>query len=72
MRADSPAQVIELFTEALNGGDVEAAVRLTGAPMVDVSSGVESKPGIKDPDKLEAFFAAVRRLAAASHEDLNR
>ena len=27
---------------------------------VDVSSGVESSPGVKDPDKLRAFFAAVR------------
>jgi phosphoribosylanthranilate isomerase len=53
---------------ALAGGlradNLEAAVRLTGAPMVDVSSGVESGgPGVKDPAKLAAFFAAARRLA---------
>jgi len=48
----------------LHADNLEAAVRLTGVRMVDVSSGVESRPGIKDPAKLEAFFAAVRRLAA--------
>jgi phosphoribosylanthranilate isomerase len=48
----------------LHADNLEAAVSLTGAPMVDVSSGVESRPGIKDPAKLAAFFAAVRRLAA--------
>lgn len=50
----------------LHAGNLEAAVTLTGAPMVDVSSGVESRPGIKDAAKLEAFFAAVRQLADAS------
>lgn len=49
----------------LHAGNLEAAIALTGAPMVDVSSGVESRPGVKDPAKLEAFFAAVRRLADA-------
>lgn len=45
----------------LHADNLEAAVALTHAPIVDVSSGVESKPGIKDPAKLEAFFAAARR-----------
>jgi phosphoribosylanthranilate isomerase len=27
---------------------------------VDVSSGVEAEPGIKDPEKLHAFFAAAQ------------
>jgi phosphoribosylanthranilate isomerase len=39
-----------------------AAVRITGAAMVDVSSGVESRPGQKDPGKISAFLAAARTL----------
>lgn len=35
------------------------AVRLTGAPLVDVSSGVERTPGVKDVDKIAAFCKAV-------------
>ena len=43
----------------LHAGNLAAAVELTKAPIVDVSSGVESRPGIKDPAKLDAFFAAA-------------
>jgi phosphoribosylanthranilate isomerase len=50
----------------LHAGNLEAAVALTQAPMVDVSSGVETKPGVKDPDKLEAFFAVARRIASGA------
>jgi phosphoribosylanthranilate isomerase len=38
------------------------AVRASGAAIVDVSSGVESRPGHKDPEKIHAFLAAVRAL----------
>jgi phosphoribosylanthranilate isomerase len=47
----------------LHAGNVAEAVVRTGAPIVDVSSGVEVRPGVKDPDKLEAFFAAVAGTA---------
>ncbi|MFL5336297.1 MAG: phosphoribosylanthranilate isomerase [Geminicoccaceae bacterium] len=50
-----------LLAGGLHDGNVAAAVALTQAPIVDVSSGVESRPGVKDPDKLAAFFAAVAR-----------
>ena len=38
------------------------AVRISGAAAVDVSSGVERRPGIKDPYKIRAFLAAAHAL----------
>jgi len=43
----------------LDAGNVAEAIRMTGAPLVDVSSGVESAPGVKDVDKIAAFCKAV-------------
>jgi len=40
--------------------NVADAVRISGAPMVDVSSGVESAPGVKDPALIAAFLEAAR------------
>ena len=39
--------------------NVAEAISLTGAGQVDVSSGVESAPGVKDVDLIRAFLAAV-------------
>ena len=41
--------------------NVAEAVRVTGAPLVDTSSGVESAPGVKDVDKIAAFCKAARQ-----------
>ena len=38
------------------------AVRISGTKMVDVSSGVESRPGVKDLGRIRAFMAAARAL----------
>ena len=46
----------------LDPANVRDAVAITGAPLVDVSSGVESAPGIKDVDKIAAFCKAVSQL----------
>jgi phosphoribosylanthranilate isomerase len=46
----------------LTPGNVAEAARLTGAPLVDTSSGVESAPGIKDIDRISQFAAAVRSV----------
>jgi phosphoribosylanthranilate isomerase len=43
----------------LDPANVAEAIRITGAPLVDVSSGVESVPGVKDVDKIAAFCNAV-------------
>lgn len=44
----------------LDPANVAEAIRVTGAPLVDVSSGVESAPGVKDVDKIAAFLKAAR------------
>lgn len=45
----------------LNPDNVVDAVQATGAPMVDVSSGVETAPGVKDAGRIAAFIQAARR-----------
>jgi phosphoribosylanthranilate isomerase len=49
---------------ALSGGldpdNVADAISRTGAPLIDVSSGVESAPGVKDVDKIAAFLKAAQ------------
>ena len=44
----------------LTADNVAEAIRATGAPLVDTSSGVESAPGVKDVDKIAAFCKAAR------------
>jgi len=45
----------------LDPWNVGEAVAASGAPLVDVSSGVERGPGLKDPALIAAFLDAVRR-----------
>ncbi|WP_447754400.1 phosphoribosylanthranilate isomerase [Sphingopyxis fribergensis] len=45
----------------LTPDNVAQAIAETGAPLVDVSSGVESAPGVKDVDKIAAFLKAAGR-----------
>ena len=50
-----------MLSGGLNKDNIAEAIRLTGARGIDVSSGVESAPGIKDLGLMEAFFEAARK-----------
>jgi phosphoribosylanthranilate isomerase len=56
----SPGGVRLVLAGGLNPGNVGTAIRMLSPYAVDVSSGVESAPGIKDHAMIEAFMAAVR------------
>ncbi|HMJ44574.1 MAG TPA: phosphoribosylanthranilate isomerase [Pseudolabrys sp.] len=49
-----------MLSGGLDASNVAEAVRITGAPGVDVSSGVERAPGEKDPEKIRAFIRTAR------------
>jgi len=49
-----------MLAGGLNADNVAEAIRATGASAVDVSSGVESRPGEKDPDLIRRFIHAAK------------
>lgn len=49
----------------LNAQNVREAIRLTGAAIVDVSSGVESAPGVKDLQRIARFLEAAKSTSVA-------
>jgi phosphoribosylanthranilate isomerase len=49
-----------MLAGGLTAENVADAIRLTGARQVDVSSGVESAPGVKDPAKVTAFIRSAQ------------
>lgn len=58
--ADRQWPVPWMLAGGLTAQNVGEAIRLTGAQQVDVSSGVESAPGVKDSALIEGFIAAAR------------
>lgn len=50
-----------MLAGGLTPQNIREAIHLTGAQQVDVSSGVESAPGVKDVTRIQEFCAAVRK-----------
>jgi phosphoribosylanthranilate isomerase len=53
-----------MLSGGLDAANISEALRITRAPALDVSSGVESAPGVKDPEKIRAFIRAARAAEA--------
>jgi phosphoribosylanthranilate isomerase len=60
--ADRPWLAPWMLSGGLTAELLPEAVRISGAAAVDVSSGVESHPGVKDLDKIRAFLAVASAL----------
>jgi phosphoribosylanthranilate isomerase len=60
--ADRPWLAPWMLSGGLTAELLPEAVRISGAAAVDVSSGVESRPGTKDLDKIRAFLAAASAI----------
>jgi phosphoribosylanthranilate isomerase len=54
------AGVDYMLSGGLNAANIGDALQLATPPGIDISSGVESAPGVKDPALIEQFFRAVR------------
>jgi phosphoribosylanthranilate isomerase len=54
-----------MLAGGLDPANVAEAIRISGAGAVDVSSGVESAPGVKDPERIAAFIRAAKGSAAS-------
>jgi phosphoribosylanthranilate isomerase len=65
-RSAMPAGSRLVVAGGLNPGNVSEIIRILAPDVVDVSSGVEHAPGVKDPDAIRSFAAVV---AAASKEE---
>ncbi|TKT82765.1 phosphoribosylanthranilate isomerase [Aquamicrobium sp. LC103] len=55
-----------MLSGGLNAANIGDALRLANPPGIDISSGVESAPGIKDAALIDAFFKAVRNARERS------
>ena len=60
-----------MLSGGLSAGNLAEAVRVSGAAVVDVSSGVEDRPGVKNPDRIRAFLDAARALPAAAQPGIS-
>lgn len=60
------ASVDYMLSGGLNAGNIGEALRLARPPGIDVSSGVESSPGVKEAALIDGFFRAVRAARGKS------
>jgi len=58
---DEDSQTV--LSGGLNAQNVEEAIRIAAPDILDVSSGVESAPGVKDTKLIEGFFDSVKKAA---------
>jgi phosphoribosylanthranilate isomerase len=61
------ASVDYMLSGGLNKDNVGEALSIARPTGIDTSSGVESSPGVKDPDMMDEFFKAVRLAQASSN-----
>jgi len=66
--ADLARRIEVILAGGLNAGNVAAAIRQVRPFCVDVSSGVEDQPGIKNTEMIEQFVAAARMAALELNE----
>lgn len=59
-----------MLSGGLNADNIGEALAMTGATAIDLSSGVESAPGVKDLERMEEFFDAVLRAEMAIAGDI--
>lgn len=60
------ASVDYMLSGGLNAANIGDAIKLANPPGIDISSGVESAPGVKDAALIECFFKAVRAARDSS------
>lgn len=67
--ADQRITLPWFLSGGLDAENVQDAIRITGAKRVDVSSGVESERGVKDPERIAAFLKAAKPQQKDSKDD---
>ena len=65
-RLPGPAAPTVILSGGLTPENVVRAIGIVKPYAVDVNSGVEARPGNKDPDKVRRFVAAARRAGGSA------
>ncbi|MEK9684063.1 MAG: phosphoribosylanthranilate isomerase [Rhodospirillaceae bacterium] len=55
-----------VLSGGLNSENIQRAIEISGASFIDVSSGVESTPGVKDPERIRYFLNIVKDSSPCS------